>query len=279
MTKNILIVGTSHTAGACVDPNENMMPKNADGFSTLEGKEYFKAKRTHVMRNWLKPSQRWWQGLNAKYNVTTFCVPGVSPQQQFYSLSKWLKQNPDLKFDGAILEGRLPVTQSIAVPSKEGNYKFADTIDEFRHWLHEYPIIEPDDMNHFMHYIGSRSRKEAIESYSGWYNDWIISDLPVVEIVSTNMAICKVLETVAPEVTFISFSTYHATEQDQRYIMYPLKKKYALDESWPGYCRILGDTIPPGVECKCGHFNEEGNRRVSEVLTPAIEKRLKLCES
>ena len=43
MTKNILIVGTSHTAGSCVDPNDNMMPKNADGFSTLDGKEYFKA--------------------------------------------------------------------------------------------------------------------------------------------------------------------------------------------------------------------------------------------
>jgi len=274
--KNILIVGTSHTAGDCADPADIPVKKQGQ-FETQSGIDEYIEKMKYWKRNHLTPDQRWWQGINKKYNVTTFCNSGTSAQEQYYYLNKWLEKNPDLKFDAAILEGRLPMPASVAVPQRGGNW--TKEVDDLHHWTAEYPIVDFESLGEFRKEFLSKARKDSLESYQDWYEHYILSDLGIVEVVSSCIATCKVLESIADKVAFISYTSWHATEMSQRYLMWPLKKQWGIDAIWPSYAiqtYQATDKDQDDYRCPCGHANAEGNAIISEYITPLLEEKLGL---
>lgn len=274
--KKILIVGTSHTAGDCTDPDD-MPTKKFNAFATQEGRDAYIEEVKYWRRNHLPPEQRWWQGINEKYDVTTFCNSGASAQEQYYYLTKWLEKNPDLKFDAAILEGRMPMPLSVAVPERGGNW--LREIDDLCQWTAEQPIVDFDLIGEFRVEFLSKARKDNLNSYQDWYEHYILSDLGIIEVVGSCIATCKILESVANKVAFISYTSHHATEMSQRYLMWTLQKQWGIDALWPSYAIksfAAMDLDQDDYRCPCGHQNAQGNAIISNYITPILEEKLGL---
>lgn len=281
--KSILIVGTSHTAGQCTDPKVVFDKEKFAHFGEGERKLRWQAEREAVNKHWLEPQNRWWGGLYDKYDVTTFCQPGATAQGQFYYLAKWLDHNPDLRFDGAIIEGRLPPCQSIAFPAPTNVHdKEVTTEEEFLYWTHRYPINSTETISKWKTVFQYLSHGQIEDKeWRDWYEHYqLYDDLIFVDIVSANIAMCKLLEKRCTRVGFTSYQSLGRSPKKHHYLLELLKQKWGVTHLWPSYRNNMMKT---GMDldahnCPCGHMNATGNAIIQSFATEHMERHLGFIE-
>ena len=131
--KKVLIVGTSHTSGAC----QNQAALDHYNSVKRERRKFTDADFDISQADWLPEENRWYQGLLKDYEVTTLSTPGASPAQQYWAIMNYHHQYPESKFDAAILEGRHP--PSASQPSWM-DFGHVDTFENrLKLWLGPWP--------------------------------------------------------------------------------------------------------------------------------------------
>jgi len=269
--KKILIVGTSHTAGACQNKH------------ALEHYYSHKKKRKPlekedidiVYQDWLEEKDRWYQGLLENYEITTLATPGASPAQQYWVILNYIHQYPEQRFDAALIEGRHPPSAS---QPDWADWGFTDTWENrLKLWLDAWPhagYLKPADF-----FVPFGFCREDNAKWKEWYGDYISNDLSLVDTISVNYAIANVLELISHNVKFMSFSQDTFMDDDKKFLYNKFKQEYGITELWNGFEALTGEkehSIKQDIQCGCLHYNAKGCKIISDYATPILEKELGL---
>jgi len=231
--KKALILGTSHSFAICVGH------KKAIG------------KASQLI------SGRWHDYLKTEYGyeVTNISQAGTSPAMQLAALLLYLEQNPEERWDIAILEGRnIEYSMSMVIPQQdtdggiiESNKDYTMFIPQFR----DYQVEKPKKYQHRL------LNEKVIQKYALSY---FRSPLQSIDTYSINLAILTVLETVSTNVRFFTVDCLSQSHvYDRKWFNILLKK-------W-----LIVDCTPFTDSCNCGHPNLKGHYHIwKEFIKPNL---------
>lgn len=294
MTKSLLIVGTSHTAGACheVKPTKGKKPST-----------------------WLTKEQRWFHRLYEHYDeIELLCRPGASPLQQLLALRQYMVNNPDKRFTNCILEGRTTADRYIelAQSNVDTTADMADKLPDEKHTITTYDYFRynnGDDIwyeqitgKRFQELIKEVHPLQLYDTLTGkadhavaepdvytqnimsaipyYINDWQDSWAQMIIIVSANIAMLSLMETISERALFFPFNNpirikgeKHTLERKAWatgvYDRWSLEKLHKKD--FPLEMVEVMDREVLTL-CKCGHANSFGCKIISDEFTPRILK-------
>lgn len=263
--KKVLIVGTSNTAGSC------QSQESFDHYWSIKKAKRHFTEQDYAITNkdWLAENQRWYQGLLDKYEVSLLASPGATPQQQYWVVMNYIEQNPDVKFDAAILEGRQPVCASQPPWFEDGQVDTPE--NRLSLWVTPYPQanqIQPQNQ-----YMPIKHCREDNAHWPNWYADYLTNELSLAETMASNWAICAALESFCEKVKFVSFTKNSFIEDDQKFLQNEFYNEYGISELWEGFEHIVDRNK---YLCSCGHWNKQGCKIISDYAVPILEKELSL---
>lgn len=242
--KKVLIVGTSHTEATCVR-------NQGEDVSILY-------------------SNRWHDYIDA--DVTKLARSGCTSQEQLIVIQKYFEDNPDLKFDLAIIEGRgnelnMPtpyVYENIVDWNRDKN---KPNLPYYQWWLDHIPdhmLYQPISP---LDYTNLKSK--TYKKYYDYMLDYTQSFKHIVDNWTANLSMCKFLEAYCNKVKWF---TLHNQDWGQRSFEYDLIKDYLIEDTWPHY-NIFD--YPDEYFCTCRHMNEKGHRYFYDTfIKNVIEKEL-----
>jgi len=244
--KRILIVGTSHSEATCQRTENGPIDRMNSG----RWYDYFK---------------------DLGHSVTCLARAGCTVEQQFMAVHSYFQENPNAKFDLAIIEGRSLET-NVSIPGTPGPSKIT-----YADFWRRYDTSLGKDENYRWEIDNVDSQKiEQYPEYKPYYVDYVFSLLHSVQHWSTNYAMCKLIEEHADVVKWFAFST--ATifnknpELKELAIGYDMMKSYFISEDcWP-YPRLRFDN---DMICACHHMNENGHSHFwNEFIYPRVKQYL-----
>jgi len=179
--KTALIIGTSHSFGACIRE---------------ENGEY-------KFNNRVKHPNRWQDNLeNYGYKVTTFARAGCTAQQQLDAFYHYINDNPDLHWDLIIIEGRDPES-TVAYPSDES---ISDSKQLWSHWL----LADKDNVTQAEREVKKFNINNLMLDFQlpkteQWYKEYVWSHLHLIDVWSVNSALCSLASNYANVVKWFTF--------------------------------------------------------------------------
>jgi len=225
--KKALILGTSHSFAVCVGDE-----KAIGSYSQLiEG--------------------RWHDYLQTEYGyeVTNISEAGTTPAMQLAALLLYLEQNPEERWDIAILEGRnIEYSMSMVIPQEETdggiiepNKSYMASIPQFRNYYVNHERYEKKYSHRLLN-------ERAVQKYALSYFN---SPLQSIDTYAVNLAILTLLETVSSNVRFfcVGISGKKPHPYDRKWF-YMLLKKWLIATHTP---------YPDKDRCKCKHPNRKGH--------------------
>ena len=259
--KNILVIGTSHSEATCLrDKNDSCIEMLVSG----RWHDYFKT--------------------DYGYNVTKLARAGCTVQQQFFVVSKFLKDNPELNYDFAIIEGR-GLETTISLPGKvvEGYNKNDPVLDEYyyRRWTVDESKFKSEfntwnyklEYDEFSAVSSGGISQNSFSQYQAYYADYVFSWQHAVDSWSANLALCKLLNSRCDQVKWFTLHNESTENFDlSNFIDYgeTIMSDYILDDTWP---QIDRTEFEDEYYCACGHFNEMGHEKLwYEYIKPRIQK-------
>ena len=221
--KKALILGTSYSVSMCHGHKSTV-----DGVRLMSG--------------------RWHDYLKTEYGyeVTNISQAGTTPAMQLAALLLYLEQNPEERWDIAILEGRnIEYSMSMVIPQQdtdggiiESNKEYGTFIPQFR----DYQVEKPKKYQHRL------LNEKAIQKYALSYFN---SPLQSIDTYSVNLAILTVLETVSTNVRFFT------VDCPSRSHVYDRKWFNILLKKW-----LIVDGTPYTDYCQCRHPNLKGHYHI-----------------
>lgn len=252
MSKRVLIIGTSHTFGDCE-------------------KEESPRSRTHS-------SNMWYYNFYAElgWEIVTLSWTGITIHQQFVAVYEYFKDNPNERFDLAILESRsidtnvtLPIDNSDHQDKKAWEVMQLDTI----HQRQAYPATGLGRSN-----VGEMIDNEH-KRYAPFFVDYVKSRQHILDNASLVRSFCTFLE---KHVSIVRYMVLSSACKDLDQYGFDLTMGYDLIDDW-----LIGSrentwpeikTKPYGLDddlyrCKCSHFNILGQRKIWEnIVKPEVER-------
>lgn len=244
--KRALIVGTSHSEATC-QRNKGDLILRID-------------------------NDRWHDYLrDQNYQVTCIARAGTTVELQFMAVHSYFQENPDAKFDIAIVEGRSLET-NITMPGQIETDKLV-----YEHFWKRYDTSRTVKEYESRELLAIDSYKiEETPELQPYYVEHMFSLNHAVNTWSTNYALCKLIETRANIVKWFAWSTadefINNTEAKQMRLGYDIMKDYLLDKDWwPSHdIEFNRDEL-----CACKHLNENGHKRFwREYMFPRIKQYL-----
>jgi len=225
--KKALILGTSHSFAICVGDEKAIGQNN----QLIEG--------------------RWHDYLQTEYGyeVTNISEAGTTPAMQLAALLLYLEQNPEERWDIAILEGRnIEYSMSMVIPQEETdggiiepNKSYMASIPQFRNYYVNHERYEKKYSHRLLN-------ERAVQKYALSYFN---SPLQSIDTYAVNLAILTLLETVSSNVRFFTFNRpNHPHMYDRKWFNILLKK-------W-----LIVDGTPYTDYCQCRHPNLKGHYHI-----------------
>lgn len=248
--KKALIIGTSNSEATCQREKGGLI-------------EYIQEQRWH---DYLKTDHG--------YEVVNLSKSNCSVQQQFFTATNYKADNPDQRFNIAIVEGRQMET-TVSAPIMRTKLPLPGFMDENASWeenrrwqyyswrdvtnKEKNKIYSPFDV------MSSRS-EERIPEYMPYYADYAHSWQHCVDTWSTNYALCNFLETFCDKVVWYTHgASMDLNSFDHPFQQYgwPLMKRFTLtQEMFMGVREREDHDFTDDDFCACKHFNEQGNRKL-----------------
>lgn len=270
MKKKILVIGTSHTYGDCVSWDE---------------------KRRFT------DSNKWSDLLGADYDVDVLAYSGATAVNQFYIAIQYFIENPDLRYDLAIVEGRGIDTNVCFDEIKNNGYH--KTLEELqRKKMTAVQAWQTKNDNHadkgdFAMTCATPFARENLSNIdNGPIKDYLIGYTGTMKHAmdnySVNAAMCAYLEKFCNTVKWFTVSTI-ATKLDMReqitQLATAMMDKYTFTHTGIS-CVVAGLSLEKmGMDinnnlrqwlCACSHFNEQGHIQLyNRFVRPEIENIFK----
>lgn len=266
---SMLIIGTSHSEASC---------------QRVEGGYIEK----------IEIGKRWFELIQEEYgidHVMNLSRSNCTTEQQFMVAYNYKKQNPDVTFDYAIVEGRC-IESTVSSPIR--NIKNLDVhpednnLNEFiwDHWTDDFRHRQSTDDDFVkriyepISQMDSRVDKSDGEKYyhNDWYVDYAHSYLHAVHLWTANKALISFLEEFCGKVAWYSFSTssrFHDHNNPLNIMGKDLIGNNALfdkndEQTFP---EIKFPTDYDDHRCKCNHLNESGHKKLfDEILKPRLDE-------
>lgn len=246
--KKVLIIGTSHTESTC-------LYKKGEPIIRLEGRRWQDYLEDH------------------DYEVTTIARAGCTVDQQFAAVFSYFHENPDVKFDLAIIEGRALET-NIAMPGEPYTNTKINYSSYWKRWDTSQSIKEYEQETIMP--IDSYKIEDKPE-HQGYYTDYLFSMHHAWQHWTTTYALCKLVETRAPIVKWWNYSIaadfVSNPDAVQVKLGYDIIKEWFIDDiNWP-----IGMTVELYDDelCLCKHANVKGHKRIwDEYIYPRIKNYL-----
>lgn len=262
MSKRVLIIGTSHSAGSC------------EGY--------------HDDTDFLHYDERWHDYFKSEYGyeVVNLSMSGCTVQQQMIAVYAYFKDNPDARFDLAIVEGR-SMESTVADPIHWYNGPPEVAFEDHpRNDVHNFNVyyrawLDTADVriaNRRSGYSPMTSMQPTL-SYPEqsrlmpWYLEYTFSMLHATEQWSVNLALCSYLTKFVNSVKWFAWSySYNEVTELKMDIGKDMLKSYLFEDGWPEISPEMKEISKlSDVDCDCHHWNPKGHR----LVWLAIEKRLK----
>lgn len=278
MSKSLLILGTSHSAGTCIPSGKKIV-------------------YSEPPRSWLRREQRWFKNLYHHYDeIVVLARPGATTHQQFYALRQYIVKNPNKKFTHCIFEGRglgeksVPYITENIVP--EDMSTFHTTYDHF--------IINQGDSEWYEHYQKGKTNKtlfqemigevklatlgkgllnqrnwsddlseDFIDSAAYFFNKYDLSWQHLIETGGLNMGILHLMKTISEKVLYFPF--HHPSPLTPECDFHLEKVEWLTGfyanvtipyESNYDFPLNIAESIP-GAICGCGHANQKGTDAIA----------------
>jgi hypothetical protein len=263
--RSALIIGTSHSFGACIREENN-------------DKEIFDP---YIFEDRVKHPNRWQDNLEKhNYKVTTFARAGCTAQQQLDAFYHYINDNPDLHWDLIIIEGRDPES-TVAYPSDES---ISDSKQLWSHWL----LADKDNVTQAEREVKKFNINNLMLDFQlpkteQWYKEYVWSHLHLIDVWSVNSALCSLASNYAKVVKWFTFGgeVVHDKEITTKSINLQIMfiGKYCIKNTLPALQRRKEKSIKnifyheqgKGPRCHCGHLNELGHKLLwDDVLELAL---------
>lgn len=228
--KQALIIGTSHSEATCVRNDGGAIERITDG--------------------------RWYDYLKDEgYEITSLARAGCTPQQQFFATLSFLNDNPDKRWDIAIVEGRSLET-NITIP--------VDT-----ELCHPHKMPYENMYDRWMSSNGSRDLLAHADSHKileypelvPYFTSYVFSFQHAIDLWTCNYALCSMLSRVSTVVKWFAFSLAKKYSIDPTYkeliVGKDIMQPYLLPDGWP----CVKATLSEDCFCACGHMNEKGHQQ------------------
>ena len=256
--KRALIVGTSHSEGACRDKPGTPSKRLSSG-------------RWH---DYLKTDHG--------YEVVNMSRSNCTAQQQLVTVMSYFMDNPHERFDLCIVEGRsIDGTVSQPQPWITGISGEHTIKDRYSYWIldSKYKI----NTNKFADVFGVMSSQSdnRVPEYMPYYVDYVHSFQRVIDTWGSNFAMCKYLDQFCDVVRFHTHTTskeYENIEHEFHNYGWELMKPYCENKQVMVQLDLdYGDEEHQfhlvNDRCGCKHFNEKGHRKLwYNVLYPMYKK-------
>lgn len=242
--KKLLVLGTSHTFGACVE--------------------------IHRL-----PFEQRWHAILAKelgWELTTLAISGATSEQQMHTVFRYFEAYPDARFDQVIVEGRHLGPHDVAYPKPHG--KGDVDISEFdtgtnhkaflRGWHADHNEHPQDRLLPFSAWNTLPTERKK-DDFRTWHAEYTFSPLHFIHNATSNLAMCKYLEDYCDDVYWFSIGKskwgHHWNDFMKNFV-----KHYIDEDTWP-------TTEYTGPQCKCGHAGAEGNVEIAQQVINVMKKR------
>lgn len=227
--KRVLIVGTSHSEATCVREPDGPIERMISG----RWHDYFK---------------------NYDCEVVSLARAGCTVQQQFLTTFAYLQDNPDARFDIAIVEGRSLET-NITIPV-DINLFSGDKLP-YEHMYGRW-LTEKTTSQEILAHADSFKIQEYPELVD-YFTSYVFSFQHAIDQWTSNYALCSMLKTVSSTVKWFAYS------QAKKYNINPdtreikigkdIMREFLFNDGWP----IVGMPTDKQYFCDCGHMNEIGH--------------------
>ncbi|MDA9302712.1 hypothetical protein N8072_00890 [bacterium] len=244
MKKRAIILGTSHSESSC--------KTNGVSETITDGRWHDYLKTDH------------------DYEVLNLSRAGCTVQQQMIVLTSYLMDNPNERFDLAIVEGRnLETAVSCPTSKFEMENKDPNFSDTYQSWLdHDTSTIGIAKGNTWQPVTAMDQSERLDKEYVGYYVDYTFSYQHMVDTWTCNLAICMLLERVSKKVFWFSFNAPGEMSNPNnpknvfgRYLM----DKYQADLESSVCLKFnpeQGGPMHPHHYCECNHLNKDGHREL-----------------
>lgn len=285
MANSLLIVGTSHSAGSCIEhPSDKRV-----GQAPI---------------NWLSKDKRWFRSLYDYYaEIVVLARPGATTHEQFFALKQYMSNNPDKRFTNCILEGRGLRERNITYVSQTSDVEldFSDNVSDKKiRTSYDYYLVDNKDKLYYdEHQLQEVITSEHASSIAErildnkWDNrhtsqfkkaseyfvaEYLDSWIHLIENCGINLGMLNLMETISKKALYFPFNFPSLPKENIEYLeqknawLYNMYKGYVLN------IEDINDVPLDYVEkvagtkgfCNCGHANQYGTSLIAEKYTASI---------
>lgn len=256
--RRVLIIGTSHSQATCAYDAVN----NGTPIVYRDGRwhDYFK--------------------VDYGWETISLSQSAVSPQQQLETLSTFIKDNPDERFDLVIIEGR----------SMESNASYPDVNASWTDWtkggMNAWQFVKenPEKMGDPPYHTKRKNAGQILEDhatkfYANWFSDYLLSYQHALDTFAINRAMASLASDISDHVRFMALGSTTAFPPDHP--VYDMMEQFMGQYKFKTFKGMQFPALDNGVlfnyneekyKCQCHHMNKLGHVTFWNTLVkPEVE--------